>query len=566
MNTPETLENPETAHHSDVETNDVGPRNRPQPLMRQLSVTAMVALVLAIGGFLIVRAGRSENNAAGSQATTPNVPITVSEAGRQVVQIQTVPVRMDALQGRVQMTGLVSYPADQTVKISPRLQGRIRQVFVSVGDHVSPGQVLAVLDSVDAATAQATALQSQNKLRLAKITLSRQRQLYRLGTPEVTVAQAALEQAKANALFKKDALEKIQEQARIGGFTQQPLATARTAVVQAQSTLDAATQDQDLARRTHDRSVKLNEIGVAAKQDLEAAENTLAKAQVTTQSDQDQLALAQETLARERRAYKTNLYADQSVRSAQNDYEQALLQQDAGIRALALAKAAILTSYQQAQSDFESAQVDAENSRNSLVILGQPTKDGLLRVTSPVAGVVVERDVNPGQSVDQSQMTPWQMFTISNTNTVWVEGDLYEKDLASITEGQPVLISVDALPSRSFTGVVRHIAPALDPKTRTIKVRAEIANNGGLLKDGMFAEMAITAGRGQAAPTVPLAAVQHDADSDYVYVAQGGRYVRRTVSLGAQKGGYCVVTTGLRPGERVVTQGAIFLGGQASSG
>jgi len=71
-------------------------------------------------------------------------------------------------------------------------------------------------------------------------------------------------------------------------------------------------------------------------------------------------------------------------------------------------------------------------------------------------------------------------------------------------------------------------------------------------------------GHTQAAPVVPLAAVQHDADSDYVYVASDGKYTRRNVTVGSQKGGESIITSGLRPGERVVTQGALFLGSQGS--
>lgn len=534
-------------------------------IKRQLWSTFTVLVILAVVGLFVVRSGHSENNDANAPAPSPSAPIAVSQIGRETVQIKTVPVKLESLDNKLQSTGLVSYPADQTVKISPRLQGRVRQVFVNVGDHIAVGQVLAILDSVDAATAQTTAMQAQNKLSLAKITLDRQQQLYKLGTPEVTSAEAALDQAKANTAFKKDALEKIKEQAKIGGFTQLPLASARTNVVQAQSALDSAKQDLDLAQRARDRSSKLNAIGLAASQDLEAADNTLAKAKVTVNADVEQLALAQETLVRERKAYRSNLYADQSVSSAQNDYQQALLQQVSAERALQLAKAAILTNYQQSQSDYQSALMDAENAHNALSILGQPTKDGLLQVKSPVSGILVERDVNPGETVDQSQMTPWQMFTISSTKVVWVEGDIYESDVAGVKLGQTVSVHVDAFPDRTFTGVVRQIAPTLDPKTRAIKIRANIPNSDGALKDGMFAEMTIDTGRSNVAPVVPMDAIQHDSDSDYVYVAEGNKYVRRNVTVGLQKNGECTVTTGLNPNEYVVSQGALFLGTQAST-
>ena len=87
------------------------------------------------------------------------------------------------------------------------------------------------------------------------------------------------------------------------------------------------------------------------------------------------------------------------------------------------------------------------------------------------------------QIVDQSQMTPWQMFTLSNTAVVWVEMDVYEKDIHAVHVGQKLTVTVAALPNRTFTATVRRIAPALDKTTRALKVRAEIANADGLLKD-----------------------------------------------------------------------------------
>lgn len=562
MNGPDTLEKPST-ERTGTEA-EAGAANRLR-LTRQIGITIPVVMALGLGGLLIVRSGHTDTGRPAAPAASPNAPVAVSEAGRQAVQIQTAPVRLSALEGRLQTTGLVSYPSDQNVAISPRLQGRVRAVYVSVGDHVTAGQPLALLDSTDAATAQTTFRENQNKLRLAAITLQRNQTLLHLGTTEVTQAEAALEQAKEHTSYTRDALNKIRLQARIGGFNQQPLATAQTAVVQAQAALDSSKRDLDLAQRAETRAVKLNQIGVNASQDVEAAENTLSKAQVTVQSNQDQLRLAQETLTRERKAYSTNLYTDQSVRTAEDALQAAQLQQSGAGRALALARAAIRTNLEQARNDYLNAQSDFQNSRNALNLLGHPSANGTVGIVSPISGVVTARNVNPGQVVDQSQETPWNMMTISNTNKVWVEGDIYEKDLASVAEGQPVAIHVDALPSQTFTGVVRHIAPALDPKTRAVKVRAEIANAGALLKDGMFAEMTIQTGRTQAAPVVPLGAIQHDADSDYVYVASSGKYARRNVVVGAQKGGDSVITSGLRPGERVVTQGALFLGSQAGN-
>ncbi|HLK58366.1 MAG TPA: efflux RND transporter periplasmic adaptor subunit [Chthonomonadaceae bacterium] len=534
------------------------------PLRRQILTSLGVVLVLSVIGFFLIRQARSETHTDAAPAATDTVE--VSEAGQDITRIYLSPVREEAIESNLKATGLISYPADNTVKISPRLQGRIQQVFVRVGDHVNKGDTLAILDSVDAASAITTARQAENKLRLAENNLHREERLYQLGTPDVTQAQANLDQTKARTQATADALARTREQARIGGFTEKPLEDAKTAEVGANSDLAQAQSDLAQAQRDRDRKAKLVDIGVAAKSDLEAAENVLEKAKVAVQSDQEKLALAKQAVEREQKAFKTNLYADQQVRSAESDARQAQLQAAAAETALRLAKAAVLRDLEQAKSDYQSAQVDAENARRVLQLLGMPDANGTLRITAPIAGVVTERNVSPGQLVDQSQMTPWQMFTLSATETVWVDADVYEKDIADITPGKPVRIHIAALPGQEFTGTVLHIAPTLDPKTRAIKVRAEIANRSGLLKDGMYAEMTVLLGRGKKTLCVPLAAIQHDGDSDYVFVAESGKYRKTPVKLGAQLQDKCLIAEGLHTGEMVVVHGALFLSNEANGG
>jgi cobalt-zinc-cadmium efflux system membrane fusion protein len=531
---------------------------------RQILLSLAICVVLGVAGFALHRAGRAETRE--SSPPTDAGAIRVSPTGQRVVKIATETVRLQALPGVIHATGQVAFPADQTVKISPRLAGRIKAVFVRVGDHVTPGQTLALLDSVDAANAITTARQAENKRRLAQTTLERQERLYQLGTPDVTSAQASLDQARAGALAAKDALERTRHQASIGGFTQKPLEDARSALVAARSTLAQAQSDLSQAQRDHDRKVKLVEVGVASRSDLEASENVLEKARVTVAAGQESVALAEQALEREQKAFQSNLYADQQVRQAEAASRQAALQQEASERALRLAKAQILRDLQQARSDLQAARADADNAQRVLTLLGHPEADGSVRITAPMAGIVTERNVSPGQVVDQSQMTPWQMFVLNNNAVVWVDADVYEKDIARVRSGQQVEIDVSALAGEVFHGVVRHIAPALDPRTRAVKVRAEIVNPGGRLKDGMYASMTVHTGQSKPQTVVVLSAVQHEGDTDYVYVAEARGYVRRTVRLGAQKDGVYVVEQGLKPGERVVVHGAMFLGEQAGSG
>src|SRR5262249_2666761 len=151
-------------------------------------------------------------------------------------------------------------------------------------------------------------------------------------------------------------------------------------------------------------------------------------------------------------------------------------------------------------------------------------------ILAPIDGRVVERNVNPGQVVDTSQSTPWQMFTIANSDRVWVDADVYDKDLSRVRMGQPVTIRVAALPNQQFFGRVSYIAGGVDPTAHTVKVRSEIANPEELLKNGMFADVTIATGRGAPTLLVPVGAVQTEDDKKFVLVETApDHYKKRTI-------------------------------------
>ena len=529
-------------------------------------ITMSIGIVAALGG-----AGFALTRRAGSQQHDTVPPsleeaVSVSHSGERIANIEIAKVVEETLSAEIHATGQVLYPADQTVKISPRMQGRIKDVFVRVGDHVTMGQTLAILESVDAAAAQTAARQSDNRLRLSRLTLARSERLYRLGTPEVTSAQASLDQARSAAIAAQETLERTRQQAAIGAFTQPPVENAQNSVIVAKGALMQAQSDLAQAQRDRDRKLKLVEIGVAARSDLESAENVLDKVRTAVQSDQESLKLSQQALAREQKAFQSNLYSEQQIRAAEATYRQALLQQSATERALLLARAAILSGLQQARSDCQAAQTDAESARRVLGLLGNPEGSGAVRVLAPIDGVIIDRQVSAGQIVDQSQMTPWQMFVLSNTRTVWVDADVFEKDIATAAPRQPVSIHVNALPGREFRGAILRIAPAVDKTSRAFKVRIEIANPTGLLKEGMYGSVTIYPGKGRRVLTVPASAVQQDGDTDYVYTPREGKYARRKVEIGAHFRDRYVVTGGLTAGEAIVSRGAIFLASQANGG
>lgn len=211
--------------------------------------------------------------------------------------------------------------------------------------------------------------------------------------------------------------------------------------------------------------------------------------------------------------------------------------------------------------------------RQRLLLLGlSPTQVAALQsaadivsdvtVPAPVAGTVIARTANPGQVVSAGQ----ELFVVTDLSTVWVIGDLYEKDFGSVRVGTAAGVSVPA-ETRTIRGRVAYIDPRVDPATRTAKVRVEVPNPAGTLRLGMFASVSFDAPSREAVPMLPRNAVQSIGERAVVYVAPAGddaRFIERTVKLGSVVGESVEVLAGLKPGERVVVEGSFFVRAEAA--
>lgn len=175
---------------------------------------------------------------------------------------------------------------------------------------------------------------------------------------------------------------------------------------------------------------------------------------------------------------------------------------------------------------------------------------------APFDGIVIKYDVAEGEIVE----TELELFTIADLSTVWVQADVYEKDIASIHEGQEVKVFVDAYPGETFIGRITYVSDFLDPKTRTAKVRCEVPNREGRLKLEMFATIKIPTPTGREAVMIPVTAIQRIDNQPVVFVKIGdAQFQKREVQLGAQSDGWIEVTNGVKAGEVVVTQGSFYL-------
>jgi len=174
---------------------------------------------------------------------------------------------------------------------------------------------------------------------------------------------------------------------------------------------------------------------------------------------------------------------------------------------------------------------------------------------SPVSGVVVEK-----QAVQGMRALPGErLYRISDLSTVWVEGDVYERDLSFVRVGKSATVTLEALPGERFTGRIAFIYPQVQEATRAARVRIVLPNRGGRLKPGMFATLAIDASLGRGT-VVPTDAIIDSGAAQYVFISQGeGRFEPRRVATGQRLEGRIQVTSGLKPGERVASGAAFFI-------
>jgi cobalt-zinc-cadmium efflux system membrane fusion protein len=267
---------------------------------------------------------------------------------------------------------------------------------------------------------------------------------------------------------------------------------------------------------------------------------------------------------------------------AQNDLNTAAAQvklariNETRKHALYEAKGGSLQDWQQSQTDLTTAEVALSAVRNRLRILGISAAeiDGLenakhiesvATLRAPVSGVVVDRQLGPGQYVQSGSSTP--QFTIADTSTVWLIADVRETDAGLVKVGQPVEVRVLAYPDRTFSAQVTYVSPVIDAATHRLLVRAEIANRDGALKPEMFANFRILTSGASDSPAVPEDAVVYEGDAAHVWVALGdGTLAYRAIRTGRRNDGLIEVIQGLVPGDRVVIKGSLFIDQAAASG
>jgi membrane fusion protein, copper/silver efflux system len=189
-------------------------------------------------------------------------------------------------------------------------------------------------------------------------------------------------------------------------------------------------------------------------------------------------------------------------------------------------------------SEEEFRQLDKESS---------PGKELVIR--SPFSGYVLDKAVNAGQYVTPDQ----NLFTIADLSTIWVIGEVYEKDLQAVHIGQMVKMRLNSQPDESFDGKISFIYPTVSEKTRTVRVRMEFANPGMHLRPGMYAEVDIIQAANEVL-AVPFEAVVNSGENQYAFVVHDKKHFEpRLLKIGQTSDDWVEVLSGLSEGEEVVT-------------
>jgi cobalt-zinc-cadmium efflux system membrane fusion protein len=286
--------------------------------------------------------------------------------------------------------------------------------------------------------------------------------------------------------------------------------------------------------------------------DLVQASADLVAAGVALRKAQNHVAQAENVAKRKRLLYEAGAGAYQDWEQAESDWRNAQHDLRTAEGQLDAARSRLRATFN--KSEAEIAKIEATRD-----------VDRMATIRSPIGGTVTARKFSPDQFVRADNTDP--MFSVADVSSMWLIANVTESDIPLVRVGEDVAVEVIAYPGKAFKARITYMGAAVDAAVRRLTVRAEIPNPDGRLKPDMFATFHITTGAPTESPAVPVGAVIREGDgmSTVWVTTDGKRLVKRPVSVGLQQDGFDQILAGLRPGELVATDSALFLGNQLSS-
>ena len=230
-------------------------------------------------------------------------------------------------------------------------------------------------------------------------------------------------------------------------------------------------------------------------------------------------------------------------------------------------QAASRIAQQQAENELAKAKARVLQTEEVLQVLGfdgHPDEDAAplqarVPVRTPIGGTLIERSVTNGQFVGPDNPP---LATIADLSSVWVQADVFERDVHNIAAGQKANVTTTAYPDEHFIAQVAQVGSVVDAQTRTAKVRIQVANRDARLKPGMFAEVSLSLPETGSALSLPIKAVFVEGGRSFVYLqakADSPEFVRRGIETTAMGSDRLRVVSGLSAGDRIVSEGVLLL-------
>lgn len=489
------------------------------------------------------------------------------------VAVAAAPVQRRTMVRTLSVSGTLRTRDEVTV--ASEIPGRVVELTVDEGDRVHPGQLLVRLDETslraqlrqanaavsvaEAKVAQAEAgkplisTQVSTGIKQAQAALEAARaQLRQLQTGQTltdTQVDTAVKQAESRLTAAKQNLQALRKGAR-----DQERAEAHQAVVQAKANLTLAETNLERLQRLHaagaapqsalDDAVRQHDLARAQYESAKQRESLVGEGPRTEEIRvaEEQVRQAENALAQARQNRVQKQVTREQIEAARQRVQEA----EAGLEAAKAAQARDTIS----REDVHAAEAGLEQAKANVAYL----QDQLAktRLTSSIAGVVAQRDVDRGEMVSPGA----PLLHLVSLTSVYFEAVVSEVEVASITHGLPVEVTVDSLPGRTFHGRVSEVIPVADTASRTFRVKIRLPNPHRKLKPGSFARGKIRLETHEHALVVPRTAVVQRDSNEAVYVLQGDKVREQVVQVGLSDPSRAEILAGLRGDETVVVTGA----------
>jgi len=425
------------------------------------------------------------------------------------ILVQTAVARVGRMDSFIEVSGDIK--ALHSVSLSPQIPGHVVAVPYREGDAVRAGDVVVRQDTADM---MAQVRQAEAGLAVAKSRLSQAMTAARLSDTQVEAgiaqARAAVEGANARVHMVK-----------AGARTQE--------IAQAQTQVDSAKANFKNAEITLERMRGLYSDGALAKQQMD-----LIQLQYDVASSQYEAAKQQLSLV------KAGARAE--------EIEGAQTQADEAKQGLKIARSNRANTALR-EEDIKSAKAGVAQAEAALALAKQMCADAYIR--SPIAGTVARRYTEPGQMANPGM----PVMDIVALDSLYFEAVLSEIDVSKVKTGQPVEITVDALPGRTFDGVLTKILPTADPRSRQFTVRMEVSSKTARLRPGMFARGKIRIARHDNTVIIPKDALITSGKNAAVYIIKNSTATLKPITAGFETREEVEALSGVQAGDELVKSG-----------